>query len=98
MTSRIEAGPNTALEAMSYGAVPIAAENPPLPEFFAGTALYYPPGDSAALAARMREVLSWDAAKKDTASRLVYERSKLFNWEYAAEKIIALFEKLVSRA
>ncbi|MCX5792242.1 MAG: glycosyltransferase, partial [Elusimicrobia bacterium] len=59
MTSRIEAGPNTALEAMSFGAVSIAAQNPPLPEFFAETALYYPPGDGKALAARMAEAEAW---------------------------------------
>lgn len=34
MTSRIEACPNIAMEAMSSGAISIAADNPPLPEFF----------------------------------------------------------------
>lgn len=97
MTSRIEAGPNTALEAMSFGAVSIAAENPPLPEFFADTALYYPPGDSRALAARMAEVLSWEKEKREAVSARSFERSGLFTWEYAADKTAALFEKLAGR-
>lgn len=94
MTSRIEAGPNTALEAMTFGAVSIAADNPPLPEFFADTALYYPPGDCKALAARIGEVLSWSKEKREAASRTASERSKLFGWDYAAEMTIGLFRKL----
>ncbi len=97
MTSRIEAGPNTALEAMSFGAVSIAAENPPLPEFFSDTALYYPPGDGKALAARMAEVLAWGKEKRAASSLAAFERSNLFNWEYAAEKTAALFKKLSGR-
>ena len=94
MTSRIEAGPNTALEALSSGAVSIAASNPPLPEFFAETVLYYPSGDGKALAARLAEVAAWGEEKRIAVSRSAYERSKLFTWEVAAEKTAGLFKKL----
>lgn len=97
MTSRIEAGPNTALEALAAGAVTIAAENPPLPEFFAGAALYYPPGDSPALAARIGELRAWSVGQREAAAAAAFERSGQFSWEYAADRTLELFGRLARR-
>lgn len=98
MTSRIEAGPNTALEAMTAGSVCIAADNPPLPEFFGGTAFYYPPGDGAALASRLRMTQAWDAPKREERSRAARARAAEFSWKTAAYRMFELFEKLASGA
>ncbi|MDD2806165.1 MAG: glycosyltransferase [Elusimicrobiales bacterium] len=98
MTSRIEAGPNTALEALAAGAVTIAAQNPPLPEFFGDTALYYLPGHAAALAARIAELRAWSGGRREAASAAAFERSKQFSWEYAADRTLELFGRLARRA
>lgn len=92
MTSRVEAAPNTVLEALACGAVCIAADNAPLPEFFAETALYYKSGEGEMLAARIKEVFSWDTPKRTIVSAAAYERSRKFNWKTAAEKTLDLFE------
>ena len=94
MTSRVEAAPNTVLEAMACGAVSIAADNAPLPEFFAETALYYKPGDSKALAARINEVACWDTVKRDKNSSAARKLSGKFNWGTAAKRTLDLLESL----
>lgn len=92
MTSRVEAAPNTVLEAMAYGVVCIAADNAPLPEFFAETALYYDPGNGEMLAARIEEVFSWEEAIRAKVSAGAIERSQKFNWDISAKKTLDLFE------
>lgn len=98
MTSRVEAGPNTVLESMNCGAVCIAADNAPLPEFYGETALYYKPGDGEMLAARLTEVLSWDKEKRGKVSAAAYARSCGFTWEKSAAQTVDLFERLLKRA
>lgn len=97
MTSRVEAGPNTVLESMNCGAVCIAADNAPLPEFYGETALYYKPGDGEMLAARLTEVLSWDKEKREKVSAAAYARSCEFTWEKSAAQTVDLFERLLKR-
>lgn len=98
MTSRVEAGPNTVLESMNCGAVCVAADNPPLPEFYGETALYYKPGDGEMLAARLAEVLSWDKEKREKVSAAAFARSRDFTWEKSAAQTVDLFERLLGRA
>lgn len=98
MTSRVEAGPNTVLESMNCGAVCVAADNAPLPEFYGETALYYRPGDGEMLAARLTEVLSWDKEKREKVSAAAYARSCEFTWEKSAAQTVDLFERLLGRA
>ncbi|MDD5208128.1 MAG: glycosyltransferase family 1 protein [Elusimicrobiales bacterium] len=95
MTSRVEAGPNTVLESMNCGAVCIAADNAPLPEFYGETALYYKPGDGEMLAARVSEVLAWDKEKKEKASAAAYARSLGFTWERSAVMTVDLLQRMV---
>ena len=97
MTSRVEAGPNTVLESMNCGAVCIAADNAPLPEFYGETALYYKSGDGRMLAARVSEVLAWDKVKKEKVSAAAYARSCGFTWENSAGKTVDLFEEIFRR-
>lgn len=94
MTSRVEAGPNTVLEAMACGAVCVAADNQPLPEFFADAAKYYPPGDAESLAVRIQEVLTLDGPGREhlaAASRL---RAAKFTWEETTERTLKLFSQV----
>src|SRR5262249_30526606 len=65
MTSRAEACPNTALEAMSHGTLCISGDHPPMPEFFRDTALFYPCGDAQALAAVMLRALHTPVERQD---------------------------------
>jgi glycosyltransferase involved in cell wall biosynthesis len=62
VTSRAEAGPNVALEALSHGAPIVSTLQEPMPEFFADTASYYRPGDAAGLASRVAEIVAAPAA------------------------------------
>jgi glycosyltransferase involved in cell wall biosynthesis len=94
MTSRIEACPNTVLEAMACGSVCIAADNEPLPELFSEAALYYTPGSGKMLAAQVEEVASLSNEEKTRISISTYERSRKFTWEAAAEKTVDLFARI----
>ncbi|MEO8452590.1 MAG: glycosyltransferase family 4 protein [Gemmatimonadota bacterium] len=84
MTSRVEACPNTALEAMAHGAVCVSSTNPPMPEFFAGAAAYYPAGDVPALAARIRGTREATASAREAARLLSRERAAQFTWATTA--------------
>ena len=88
MTSRIEACPNIAIEAMSYGAVSIAANNPPLPEFFSDLAAYYEPGNAQSLTTAILSRLSLDDNQRSRLSEQSQFRSKQFCWDVCAKKTI----------
>ena len=57
MTSRAEACPNVALEAMSHGCRVVSTSQPPMPEFFGEAAAYYRGGDARDLARAVRGLL-----------------------------------------
>jgi glycosyltransferase involved in cell wall biosynthesis len=80
MTSRVEACPNTALEAMSHGCAIVSTDSPPMPEMFEQTASYYHAGDSDELAARLAEVVNGDAAAAGQRRKAAAERAILFSW------------------
>jgi len=84
MTSRVEACPNTALEALNYGAVCISTTEPPMPDFFGASAIYYQAGSSEQLVTRMQEVLGLDARTRSQRSVLSRSRAKEFSWEDTA--------------
>lgn len=89
MTSRVEACPNTALEALAHGALIVSTENPPMPEFFGDSALYYAAGDSAQLAARLDEGLSLTAETRAALSLSARERTRPFTWRRTADSTVA---------
>jgi glycosyltransferase involved in cell wall biosynthesis len=84
MTSRVEACPNVALEAMSHGCLSVAAANPPLPEFFQDTASYYTPKDGDSLAAALLTALSLPGAARQTLCDQARKRARQFTWEKTA--------------
>lgn len=81
MTSRVEACPNTALEAMASGALCISTTCPPMPEFFAKDALYYEAGDDRALAEHIKTVANTSANVAQQTRLNVQHRAAEFTWE-----------------
>jgi glycosyltransferase involved in cell wall biosynthesis len=87
MTSRAEACPNLALEAMSQGAPIVSTRQDPMPEFFGDVATYYPPRDAGELAARIAEAVSAPAGATARA-QAGKARAATFTWRRTAEKTI----------
>lgn len=88
MTSRVEACPNIALEAMANGCLSISAENPPLPEFFEDAAIYYPPGDVKTLTEIIQRVFGWDNAQRNLISKKAKKRAAQFSWDVTVKKTV----------
>jgi glycosyltransferase involved in cell wall biosynthesis len=88
MTSRVEACPNIALEAMSHGAFCLAADNPPLPEFFREAAIYYRPKCKEALAQTINAALAYSPEASVRLRRQAEERAADFTWEGTTERLI----------
>jgi glycosyltransferase involved in cell wall biosynthesis len=92
MTSRVEACPNIALEAMSHEAFCLAADNPPLPEFFQDAALYYRPKCAEALAQTIRSALAYSPEASALLRRRAGQRAGDFTWEETTERVIQELE------
>jgi glycosyltransferase involved in cell wall biosynthesis len=88
MTSRAEACPNTALEAMAHGAVCVSTDGPPMPEFFADGAVYYRRGDAASLATRLEELRAASSAELDALRHRARTRAADFPWSVAARRTV----------
>jgi glycosyltransferase involved in cell wall biosynthesis len=98
MTSRIEACPNTALEAMAHGCLCIAANNPPLPEIFGDAVIYYHPNDEGSLLGVIQQVLNWDQKERKERSERMRLRAAQFNWDTTVDKTIAALRKAIDGA
>ncbi len=88
MTSRVEACPNTALEAMAQGAVCISTECRPMPEFFETGASYYTAGDVDGLTARIRSALALSTAERRTVRDTAAGRAGHFCWEETVARTV----------
>jgi glycosyltransferase involved in cell wall biosynthesis len=92
MTSRIEACPNIALEAMAAGARIISTTAPPMPEFFADIAAYYVPSDCHHLAALLQsDVRPGQDAHCLRQSAVI--RSRRYSWERTAAETVAALQR-----
>jgi len=87
-TTRAEACPNTALEALAHGCVIISTNQPPMPEFFQNYAYYYPPGDSAALADVIRGTLGLSQDAREQAGLGGQRRASAFTWAETARRTV----------
>jgi glycosyltransferase involved in cell wall biosynthesis len=92
MTSRVEACPNIALEAMSHGAFCLAADNPPLPEFFQEAALYYRPKCEEALAQTITTALGYSPEETGLMRMQARRRAGDFTWEKTTDRTVQEFE------
>ena len=72
---------------MSCGAPVFAANSTSLPEIGGDAALYVPPSDVEALAARMGELLEHEALQK-TLRRKGLARSAAFTWDAFAQTVV----------
>jgi glycosyltransferase involved in cell wall biosynthesis len=88
MTSRAEACPNVALEAMSFGCACVSVDRPPMPEFFGPAAAYYRAGEPAELVRVLTSLLarSTDLADMKAAASA---RARRFEWRLTAERTVA---------
>jgi glycosyltransferase involved in cell wall biosynthesis len=93
VTSRVEACPNIVLEAMVHGCISISTENPPMPEFFADAAFYYPPKDCDILARQIQTVLSMSEAKRLAMTLDARATASNFSWEICAQRTVNELQK-----
>ncbi len=99
MTSRAEACPNTALEAMAHGCQVVSTRQPPMPEFFAGAALYYEPGDPADLARQIAHAVTAAPEEQGRRRAAARARAQSFRWHDTVERTIEELARAVeSRA
>ena len=97
MTSRIEACPNVALEALSHGCLCLAADNPPLPEFFQGAAIYYRAGQADSLEKASAAALGLTAAEEAELRTRARRQGQKFSWEETAERTFRELELAAGR-
>jgi glycosyltransferase involved in cell wall biosynthesis len=95
MTSRAEACPNTALEAMSCGVPSVSVDRPPMPEFFADAALYYPTGDAPALAHQIRSLFV-SPTRMDDLALVAAGRARAFSWTVTRDRTLDELEQALS--
>ena len=88
MTSRVEACPNTALEALAYGCVCVATTRRPMPETFGDAARYYEAGDQQMLAEQIVTVLRMTDVERNDLARKAVSRAADFTWQKTAEGTI----------
>lgn len=92
MSSRVEACPNTVLEAMAHGAMSVSTTCRPMPEFFCETALYYQAGDGTGLAERINVILHMPGSERQSAQERAKLRAATFSWNTTARKTVEELE------
>ncbi len=95
VSSRVEAIPNTVLEALAHGCISVAADNPPFPELFRNSAVYYEPFKGESLAKKIREVLDWDSNKRREVSGMAKNEARRFSWGVTVDKTVDELTKAI---
>jgi len=97
MTTRVEACPNAALEAMHNGCLSVVTSADPMPEFFQQNALYYPPGDGRQLAEQLRKALLLADSQRTAMVEGLRRRAAEFTWQRTAQQTVAELEKTLQQ-
>lgn len=97
MTSRVEACPNIALEAMSHGCRIVSTQNPPMPEFFRDSSVYYNAGQAEELALRMNETLAEADALRFVKTNRARKIASEFSWKRTADETLLSLERAISQ-
>jgi glycosyltransferase involved in cell wall biosynthesis len=92
MTSRAEACPNTALEALAHGCVVVSTDHPPMPEVLGEGARYYRARDAKDLAEQIRAACSAPPESREARSRAARLRAAEFDWGSTARGTIDVLE------
>jgi glycosyltransferase involved in cell wall biosynthesis len=95
MTSRAEACPNTALEAMSCGCAIVSVDRAPMPEFLGEAALYYRVAETRALAKQLRQLMT-SPEEQDTLRHAARRRAARFTWGATRDSTIKELERALS--
>lgn len=95
MTSRVESFGMIAVEAMAYGCICVAANNPCLPEIFDTAAAYYSATNGKNLSEIIQNISFWDDSQRKAASEQAKRRVNCFSWDVCVEKTIAELEKAI---
>lgn len=95
MTSRAEACPNTALEAMGHGCVCVSTDTAPMPEIFGSAAVYYCAGDSRSLSGALGVAMSSDANAISEMRNRALNRARYFSWDRTARATVDFLESRV---
>lgn len=80
VTSRVEACPNTVLEAMAHGCLCVSSGASPMPEFFRDAAFYYTVKDPRSLASTLNQVIRLPVSDIEQACRRAKLRSENYSW------------------
>ena len=88
MTSRVEACPNTVLEALAHGCVSVSTDCPPMPEMYGETAFYYRSKDSRQLAERVHAALAMSAEQRRARQASARRRAREFSWQCTADATV----------
>ncbi|MDI6448182.1 glycosyltransferase family 4 protein [Anaerobaca lacustris] len=96
MTSRVEACPNIALEAMAHGCVCISTDNPPMPEVFGEAARYYRAGAADQLAQHIRDIVALPRDQREQIGRHALTQAGRFTWQACCEKTVEELQKAIT--
>lgn len=96
MTSRVEACPNVALEAMANGALSVSTDARPMPEFFGDTAKFYRSRSPESLAAAVIGILGRDEVSRQHLRVAARERAGTFAWERTARLTVAELSRAIA--
>jgi glycosyltransferase involved in cell wall biosynthesis len=89
MTSRVEACPNTALEALAAGALTVSVGNRPMPEFFESSARYYDAGAAEQLVGALERTLALGRADQERQRSKARQRAACFTWEKTTDRTVS---------
>ena len=88
MTSRVEACPNVALEAMGHSCLIVSTTQPPMPEIFENAAIYYVRGNSWQLAQNIHYSLELSEQERVIRRTTSLAIAAKFSWERTARLTI----------
>ena len=94
-TSRAESFSNIQVEAMGHGCVCVSCDHPPMPEILSDAAIYYPTGDAAALAARIKMVSQMNKNEIELRQMSALQRASFFSWDRTADQTVKVLERAV---
>jgi len=88
MTSRVEACPNTVLEAMAHSCVSVSTDCPPMPEMYGETAFFYRTNEPRQLAEQVHAAISLSAEQRQARRASTLRRAGEFLWQRTADDTV----------
>jgi glycosyltransferase involved in cell wall biosynthesis len=100
LSSSSEGFPNTILEAMACGCVPVASNVGGVPELIdhGRTGLLFPPGDTAGLACHLRTLMENPAMRQQLGSAASEDARTRFSMEATARRMEAFYDSLLRKS